>query len=125
MIVIDELSSFKNISIHALREERDHPLPGDGPLVKAISIHALREERDRRWSVTMARAFVFQSTRSARSATSWNVFTHTIKTEISIHALREERDQGAFDWIRAAGRISIHALREERDRPLGHSKKEQ
>ncbi len=58
--------------------------------------------------------FVFQSTRSARSAT---LFDCRIGWErlISIHALREERDR--IDPLHKHARctISIHALREERD----------
>ena len=34
------------ISIHALREERDRKVKGDTAKAVAISIHALREERD-------------------------------------------------------------------------------
>ena len=56
----------------------------------------------------------FQSTRSARSATSRN--NHLCKLHaFSIHALREERDGKAILYQRLAVQFSIHALREERD----------
>ena len=63
------LECVSRISIHALREERDctvHPSPSH---FSGISIHALREERD--FGVSMASKLhaLFQSTRSARSAT--------------------------------------------------------
>ena len=58
-----------NISIHALREERDESVHAMLHVPYYISIHALREERDR-------------SAGMAQSNT----------TGISIHALREERD---------------------------------
>ena len=56
----------------------------------------------------------FQSTRSARSATR----AHTggaLYNLISIHALREERDPLFRDKVSQPPAISIHALREERD----------
>ena len=58
---------------------------------EVISIHALREERDPRCGAVPVRGVLFQSTRSARSA------THILQCSvvvflISIHALREERD---------------------------------
>ena len=57
------------ISIHALREERDYVPVLRLECVSRISIHALREERD--FGVSMASKLhaLFQSTRSARSAT--------------------------------------------------------
>ena len=36
----------EEISIHALREESDFPLPLRNPAWRKISIHALREESD-------------------------------------------------------------------------------
>ena len=36
----------EDISIHALREEGDHPAQQIAPPVQTISIHALREEGD-------------------------------------------------------------------------------
>ena len=78
------------ISIHALREERDNKVL-QPDLVKVISIHALREERDCRQKGWSRRYVVFQSTRSARSATG-SCRCRPNPTGISIHALREERD---------------------------------
>ena len=58
---------------------------------KNISIHALREERDEFLMDQGRTTYVFQSTRSARSAT---VDIAQLRRDqiISIHALREERD---------------------------------
>ncbi len=56
------------ISIHALREERDHRY-GKRHHKNQISIHALREERDGRRKYLDVPDTGFQSTRSARSAT--------------------------------------------------------
>ncbi len=127
------------ISIHALREERDK-FEGAHEAHNTISIHALREERD--WilpSVTPIRA-KFQSTRSARSATTScksacfhpNQFQSTRSArsatqksdlqpsheQISIHALREERDDagitlsgdGILDFNPRAPRGARHFL---------------
>ena len=57
------------ISIHALREERDLFAAGAWKRKLDISIHALREERDRVAFMAPAQPYLFQSTRSARSAT--------------------------------------------------------
>ena len=57
------------ISIHALREERDWAQVMD-LLRQAISIHALREERDSVIWMQSGILHLFQSTRSARSATN-------------------------------------------------------
>ena len=57
-----------DISIHALREERDEAPPAPKQ-TEQISIHALREERDRFVPAGSPEDLVFQSTRSARSAT--------------------------------------------------------
>ena len=61
------------ISIHALREEGDQPLPDHRHTYRAISIHALREEGDlktTRWSLFQN---PFLSTPSARRATLYSV----------------------------------------------------
>ena len=101
------------ISIHALREEGDHPVRAALQQVFMISIHALREEGD-----------------PCRRA-------HCQTSQISIHALREEGDALPFRsgsglpnfyprpprggrrvWCYHRSRrrrISIHALREEGD----------
>ena len=42
----DNKTMTLEISIHALREEGDHPLCQTEPLLLRISIHALREEGD-------------------------------------------------------------------------------
>ena len=60
-------------------------------LQQLISIHALREERDVKVPGAPAVPAVFQSTRSARSATERFGFL-ALWFWISIHALREERD---------------------------------
>ena len=147
----------KCISIHALREERDKEQQ-EKAKKQEISIHALREERDvfncrpfmrshnfnpraprgarLRNVCDTLRRFPFQSTRSARSATTaptmnasqtknFNpraprgarllILRHMPLTdEISIHALREERD-AMLPSAYKGDFISIHALREERD----------
>ena len=59
-------------------------------------------------------ALVFQSTRSARSATILGIKSE-LPVVISIHALREERDSLLFTSSIVRLEISIHALREERD----------
>ena len=151
------------ISIHALREERDQCDRSTLYGCAHISIHALREERDSLRSIIqkdstdfnpraprgarqapiglMWKVKIFQSTRSARSATIRKL-RNTSMLGISIHALREERDQTTrykrphrerFQSTRSARsatrmtdlkeyviRISIHALREERDGQEGN-----
>ncbi len=57
------------ISIHALRMERDFLLGADGAGLKSISIHALRMERDNWKSALKGFIARFLSTRSAWSAT--------------------------------------------------------
>ena len=57
-----------------------------------ISIHALRAERDGRNVMTNDVRCIFQSTRSARSATFKRPDNPSGRIAISIHALREERD---------------------------------
>ena len=59
------------ISIHALREEGDHPLSVFFAGSHIISIHALREEGDRRHPAVKRSTRKFLSTPSARRATSW------------------------------------------------------
>ena len=82
-------------------------------IYKEISIHALREEGDPARDDADATAAIFLSTPSARRATDG--LRHALPgRSISIHALREEGDSAAksdaFDI-----EISIHALREEGD----------
>ena len=64
-----KFKEVKMISIHALREERDLLARQPLLLVCRISIHALREERDRNQREPPNSSAIFQSTRSARSAT--------------------------------------------------------
>ena len=61
---------YSEISIHALREERDLVLIRRGRAAQRISIHALREERDVLGVALLDALQGFQSTRSARSATA-------------------------------------------------------
>ncbi len=79
-----------------------------------ISIHALREEGDHPLGNVFCSQNAFLSTPSARRATRLPTRGH-LHRGISIHALREEGDLARF-----VGRlqvwISIHALREEGDR---------
>ena len=109
---------------------------GTKPEQLQISIHALREESDsffmllsccgcnfnprpprgerRSWRRPAANPRRFQSTPSARRATSCprRAFRHR---PISIHALREESDRLCHDLLAVDRLISIHALREESD----------
>ena len=123
------------ISIHALREEGDSPLPPSSGN-SSISIHALREEGDRWRLLLKSRHLTFLSTPSARRATPRCLLLHA-RVCISIHALREEGDLYGFRVVNVhgnfyprpprggrqrrkillhkRGKISIHALREEGD----------
>ena len=58
----------RSISIHALREEGDQGV-SDGLLVRRISIHALREEGDNHRTTRFDHRSEFLSTPSARRAT--------------------------------------------------------
>ena len=66
---------FRDISIHALREEGDNQILNSITYTEYISIHALREEGDNQ---------------------ILNSITYT--EYISIHALREEGDGCGLDW---------------------------
>ena len=79
-----------------------------------ISIHALREEGDHPQCPVRCGSAVFLSTPSARRATREQI-PLWMPARISIHALREEGDCGAAGWQPLHG-ISIHALREEGDK---------
>ena len=83
---------FRNISIHALREEGDGAV-SDLCTGRSISIHALREEGDH------------------------GLLLFLPDISISIHALREEGDEDVIG-VDGGRRISIHALREEGDHKL-------
>ncbi len=126
------------ISIHALRMERDSYLPTQAQSMR-ISIHALRMERDHRWFLLSPRQTDFypRAPHGARlGAPKWvlNIW------DISIHALRMERDGTEWNscsvkrrflstrsaWsatgfsrsLSGGWSISIHALRMERDLSL-------
>ncbi len=127
-----------NISIHALREERDASrigrlLPksyfnpraprgarrGTRPGTNSsfrISIHALREERDHIHRSSWTSNNTFQSTRSARSATLDTLLTLLTDLNFNPRAPRGAR-QVEFPELAWLVEISIHALREERDWP--------
>ena len=125
----------KRISIHALRRERDKTRtvrldPSD------ISIHALRRERDGDGCPLSICIAVFQSTRSAGSATIYNFGDYTLNTFQSTRSAGSATSDYdttlryiAFQSTRSAGSatgrdvterlrhaISIHALRRERDK---------
>ena len=123
------------ISIHALREEGDTIRPSRTLSTTDFNPRPPRGGRLVRWEVALPQ-FIFQSTPSARRATT-DVAGTDKKTTISIHALREEGDHGlhprrlwsvGFQSTPSARRatikvanhriddlISIHALREEGD----------
>ena len=86
------------ISIHALREEGDHPAPAHRCCPAGISIHALREEGDGSSSQERGGGKGFLSTPSARRATQGRAGCRAAAA-ISIHALREEGDNLAFHFI--------------------------
>ena len=79
------------ISIHALREERDGRLVAGLVLVRRISIHALREERDYRSPPACCRCGYFNP-RAPRGARHHRKDGCDSDNQISIHALREESD---------------------------------
>ena len=86
-------------------------------LVLQISIHALREERDDFVGFKIWATHRFQSTRSARSATKYKADQSGGKTNFNPRAprgARPHRPEALFHQHH----ISIHALREERDHPL-------
>ena len=83
-------------------------------LYKEISIHALREEGDRdpRGLLSGDADFYPRPPRGGRPASDG---CKKCTGEISIHALREEGDSIATTLLGKAAGISIHALREEGD----------
>ena len=100
------------ISIHALREEGDHPAPAQN--TGRCNFYP-RPPRGGRPSCASTKYWPLQflSTPSARRATA-PVILFFVVFWISIHALREEGDEPARH-IGFCGKISIHALREEGD----------
>ena len=83
-------------------------------LVLQISIHALREERDDFVGFKIWATHRFQSTRSARSATKYKADQSGGKTNFNPRAPRGARLKAVILSAEAT-LISIHALREERD----------
>ena len=79
-----------------------------------ISIHALREERDCGEAIAADPSLVFQSTRSARSATPWFCGRCRWRVYFNPRAPRGAR-LPAYEQDPHRHQISIHALREERD----------
>ena len=104
---------FTKISIHALREERDCVQVAAGPR-RGISIHALREERDSIREKSGAVLTIFQSTRSARSATGCPASMCRSALNFNPRAPRGARRADVSASAEGI-KISIHALREERD----------
>ena len=117
---VDGTERYRDISIHALREEGDasrasgscarasnfYPRPPRGGRqglvgrlddVHAISIHALREEGDVKLTWKAGARKRFLSTPSARRATAAPEL-QSRADEISIHALREEGDMNEWDY---------------------------
>ena len=84
------ICQFMAISIHALREERDLSVLPRLSLCIYFNPRAPRGARPLR-RPSLAATWQFQSTRSARSATS-PAWISNSSVVISIHALREERD---------------------------------
>ncbi len=131
----DRVAALQKISIHALREEGDRAEGSHHQPRAGISIHALREEGDSPTPTRASLSTTFQSTPSARRATtpviamiSSNPFQSTpsarrattpVIAMISSNPFQStpsaRRATGAGRHRRAAGRISIHALREEGD----------
>ena len=70
-----------------------------------ISIHALREEGDHPHACSLRLGSLFLSTPSARRATS-RAHHAARRLPISIHALREEGD--LYDGINVAGRYNFY-----------------
>ena len=107
-------SSFRSISIHALREE------GDPRSIMRLQVRYNFYPRPPRGGRPGSlsephRPVLFLSTPSARRATPGAVQGRDLRPDISIHALREEGDGDRFLLRHIAG-ISIHALREEGDK---------
>ena len=104
----------RDISIHALREEGDPTFFSTfHALLRFQSTPSARRATTKHWRA-VAVDTVFQSTPSARRATKTDARRHPA-VRISIHALREEGDLWEH-WKQFMGEvISIHALREEGD----------
>ena len=101
------------ISIHALREEGDHPCIVRNPAAGVISIHALREEGDSCTASDRGRPRKFLSTPSARRATRGVKRILRASLFLSTPSARRATAVGAH--VAFYKGISIHALREEGD----------
>ena len=88
------------ISIHALREEGDHPLPVCRNWKSNFYPRPPRGGR-RQSSFLGCSRFLFLSTPSARRATGSGIAGSTDR-RISIHALREEGDHPYSSWERGS-----------------------
>ena len=128
------------ISIHALRMERDDAARASAVYVCPISIHALRMERDAVERVRVSTIPVFQSTRSAWSATvvirerrqyrrfqstrsAWSATAAGVPVSRKFFDFNPRAPHGArpneAESSGGTDPISIHALRMERDRGSG------
>ena len=110
---VHRASSFRSISIHALREEGDQPVPQPDPPPCPISIHALREEGDSctGCSTSAQRYFYPRPPRGGRLA-AWASFPrcwYFYPRPPRGGRPSEGCAPGAWQFI------SIHALREEGD----------
>ena len=102
------------ISIHALREEGDGILYSPNEARLHISIHALREEGDPNFCLISSGSWSFQSTPSARRATSSPRRVTDSRADFNPRPPRGGRQTILFDNCNNIV-ISIHALREEGD----------
>ena len=105
--------NWKKISIHALRMERDFTIRSSSAALR-ISIHALRMERDLSKTERVFE-FLFQSTRSAWSATTGSIPRLPARFLFQSTRSAWSATVGAARIGDAGQRISIHALRMERD----------
>ena len=102
------------ISIHALREEGDKRAPVIVHVCNSISIHALREEGDDISRSDARKIIQFQSTPSARRATSPDPCRSVPGQNFNPRPPRGGR-RPIRRFSASRGKISIHALREEGD----------
>ena len=102
-----------DISIHALREERDHAARPPARPPPHFNPRAPRGARPSRRFRKAASSPHFNP-RAPRGARHHPTSNYALSTSISIHALREERDTRSPSLVKSIS-ISIHALREERD----------
>ena len=108
----EQLGDDVVISIHALREEGDHPGYNIGELLGNFYPRPPRGGRPRP-SAMLSPSYDFYP-RPPRGGRPAQLARASAAEAISIHALREEGDSAACHRA-AASHISIHALREEGD----------